>query len=144
MSKYELDRVRQFATRFRQACEEYALITDDHFFRKFPEYCCGCASRMLECYLINNGVKNLKHVIGTKTHSQETHAWTKLEDNLIIDTTLDQFSKSFPSVYIGEPLPIHNEFCDTRESESDSEIGNFIVEGFYSSILHIISKRWHE
>ena len=142
MSKYDLDRVRQFATQFRQACEEYALITDDHFFRKFPEYCCGYASEMLECYLIKNGVKNLKHVIGEKPHSQETHAWTKLEDNLIIDITLDQFSKSFPSVYIGEPLPIHNEFRNRRERKSDSEIGNYIVEGFYSSILYIIKKSY--
>lgn len=142
MSKYDLDRIRRLATQFRRACEEYALITDDYFFRKFPEYCCGSVSIMLECYLIENNIHGLKHVIGEKPNSQETHAWTKLEDNLIIDITLDQFSKSFPSVYIGEPLPIHNEFRNRRERKSDSEIGNYIVEGFYSSILYIIKKSY--
>ena len=144
MNKHDLDKVKQLATQFRQSCEEYAWITDDQFFRRFPKYCCGYASEMLECYLINNSINNLTHVVGRKPHSQETHAWTKLADDFVIDIALDQFSRSFPSVYIGEPLPIHNEFCHTSERESDSEIGNFVVEGFYSSILRIINKRWHE
>ena len=61
---------------------------------------------MLECYLLNNGIDNLKHVIGEKTGSQGTHAWTIIGENLIVDITLDQFSDSFPPVYIGEPLPM--------------------------------------
>lgn len=140
MNKNRLDKIRQLSTQFRQACQEYAWKTDDYFFRHFPKYCCGYASEMLECYLLNNGIDNLKHVIGEKTGSQGTHAWTIIGENLIVDITLDQFSDSYPPVYIGEPLPIHKEFCNRIIRDSEPEIGNFSVDCFYSSILHIIKK----
>lgn len=135
-----LDKLRLLVTEFRRACEEYAQRTDDVFFRHFPKYCCGYASEMLECYLMENGFKNLRHVIGEELGSQATHAWSKIEENLIVDITLDQFSESLPPVYIGVPLPIHNKYEYTRERDSDSKIENFTVYCFYSSICHIIEK----
>ena len=139
MDEILLETIRQLSTQLREACEEYAKETKNQFFRKFPMYCCGYASEMLECFLIEKGIRNLRHVIGVKPYTRASHAWTKLENGLIIDITLDQFSESNPSVYIGKPLPIHNEFCERRERESDSEICNFEVGCFYSSILCIIN-----
>ena len=106
MGKYDLDRIKHLATQFRHACEEYTAYP----FCFFPEGLCGCTSEMLECYLAENGVPSLTHVWGENPDSEETHAWTRIRDDLIIDITLDQFSKSFPPVYIGKPLAIHKEF----------------------------------
>lgn len=94
---------------------------------------------MLECYLEENGVPSLTHVWGENPDSEETHAWIRIRDDLIIDITLDQFSKSFPPVYIGKPLAIHKEFSLLEESESNSDIDdNLELAIHYSSILRIV------
>lgn len=42
------------------------------------------------------------------------HCWLELADGQIIDLTADQFGNHYPTIYIGDPLPIHG-LCFSRK-----------------------------
>ena len=136
MKNIEKVRITQLATEFRNACEIFAFTTNDAVLKSFPLGCCGDVSEMLECYLYENGIRNIHHISATKRNSFQTHAWSEI-GSMVIDITNDQFSYGQKSVYIGHPLFYRLRYKCERSKGYVSPYDTRL-ESIYSSIKKII------
>lgn len=104
----EINIVRKLALNFREAIERAkASGEQNQFFLKFPQGCCGDASDLLAQYLIKHDISSV-YVCGTyygrTIEERQSHAWLKLNDELIVDITGDQFSNKEVFQYFNESV----------------------------------------
>lgn len=118
--------IEKLVRRFREAIDVAA--EKDEFYRippfsNFPRDCCDLTCDLLQYYLSEYGIE-VKQVNGeywdTKDRLSRHHVWLKLDENIVIDITGDQFNKEFgrlyymDSVYIGEEIRTHKKFCERK------------------------------
>ncbi len=128
--------IKKLATKFRIAIEsaknERRFITNQCF-RNFPNGCCGITAELLARFLMDNGIKGkLTYIGGTyREYSLElpSHAWLKIENNIVVDITGDQF-KYYPvpfnfneAVYVG----LYNDFYNLFEIDEEEICNNYYL-----------------
>lgn len=127
-------KILELATKFRIAIESAknnGRFSADQHFRDFPNGCCGITSELLAKFLMENGIKcKLTYIVGTyRDYSLElsSHAWLKIDNNIIVDITGDQF-KYYPvplnfyeNVYVG----LYNYFYNLFEIDLEEICNNY-------------------
>lgn len=103
-------------------------------FDGFPIACCSASSLILRDILNQSLPLNAKVVIFDRSEEilPDSHAWVEAE-GLCIDITIDQFNSDsaikYPSVYVGPPLDLHNDYKRGRsEAFSNPKWLNKVVE----------------
>lgn len=95
----------------------------------FPFYSCGVATALLCEYLLQHGIKSRYHCgecyYGPEMKYQ-THAWTVLENGIIVDITGDQFKEK--AEFLNNDIPVYvgptNSFYDLfTGTQTDHEGG---------------------
>lgn len=129
-----MQEIKELATQFRIAIEsaknERRFIVDQCF-RNFPSGCCGITTELLAKFLMDNGIKSkLTYIGGTcreKSLEPLSHAWLKIDNNIIVDITGDQF-KYYPvpfnfneTVYVG----LYNDFYNLFEIDEEETCNNY-------------------
>lgn len=128
--------IKEMATKFRIAIESAKnerRFTVDQCFRNFPNGCCGITAELLAKFLMDNGIKSkLTYIAGTyREQSLElpSHAWLKIENNIVVDITGDQF-KYYPeplnfneTVYVG----LYNDFYNLFEIDEEEICNNYYL-----------------
>ncbi len=126
--------IKKLATKFRIAIESAKnerRFTADQCFRNFPNGCCGITTELFARFLMDNGIKGkLTYIVGTcHDYSLElpSHAWLKLENNIVVDITGDQF-KYYPvpfkfneTVYVG----LYNDFYNLFDIDEEEICNNY-------------------
>ncbi len=142
-----MDRIKQLATRFRNAIEsvqrnegrdKVSLLTD------FPNGTCGITCCLLGHYLLKEGIKT--YYVSGNFHSQ-SHAWLNTDNGVFIDITADQFKRNKEllnfdiPVYVGYSNDFHDLFkvIDKRESVFLDKLGA-INPNLYFNLYNQIEK----
>ncbi|MCB2353919.1 hypothetical protein [Clostridium estertheticum] len=144
-----MQEIKELATKFRIAIESAKnerRFTDDQCFRNFPSGCCGITAELLAQFLMDNDIKSkLTYIGGTcRDYSLElqSHAWLKIEDNIVVDITIDQFKCCLvpfvfnETVYVG----LYNDFYNQFEIDVEEICNNYYpLEDMY--IRNHLSRR---
>ncbi len=100
----------QLVTEFRNAIDKAKAngeFDGDFSFRHFPRGCCGDTCYLLGQYLLANGISSW-YVCGNyygKNDFFQSHAWLRIEGNLIVDITGDQFSEK--AIFLRYNIPAY-------------------------------------
>lgn len=128
--------IKELATKFRIAIESAKndrRFISDQCFRNFPRGCCGITTELLARFLMDNGIKDkLTYIGGTyREYSLElpSHAWLKIENNIVVDITGDQFKYDpaplnfCDAVYVG----LYNDFYNLFEIDAEEIFNNYYL-----------------
>lgn len=139
----------EIAVSFRKAI--LLMIRDRTYFDKkdriqyFPRGCCDDSADLLGYYLMIEHQIKSKQMKGIYMSSdpwnRTYHAWTQLENGVIIDITADQFlslSECPDGVYVGMPNEFYNSLDDLEVYDHCNIIYNTRLSHDYEEILRYL------
>lgn len=128
-----MQKIKELAIRFRSAIDgaksDGRFMADQNFIN-FPRGCCGITSELLARFLIDNGVDGtIICMYGTYYDDSlgwPSHSWLRINNDLIVDITGDQF-EFYPRpinfkepVYVGPYTRFHRMFEITAEEQCNN------------------------